>query len=233
MRGLFVTGTGTGVGKTIVSAALLAAMRAAGEPVRAHKPVLTGLDEPAGRWPADHELLGLAADADPEEVAPLRYGPAVSPHLAAALAGDSIDPPALVARARAAATPTGEAEQDRREPALIVEGVGGLLVPLTADFNVRDLAVGLGLPVAIAASPGLGTINHTLLTIESARAAGLRVVAVVLTPWAQRPSELERSNRQTIALAGEVDVAVLARVERPVASALAAAGEQLPWREWL
>ncbi len=83
MRGLFVTGTGTGVGKTIVSAALLAAMRTAGEPVRAYKPVVTGLDEPPGAWPPDYELLALAAGTEPEEVAPLRYGPAVSPHLAA------------------------------------------------------------------------------------------------------------------------------------------------------
>ena len=93
MRGLFVTGTGTGVGKTILSAALLAAMAAAGERVRAHKPVVTGLDEPLGDgMAADHELLASVAGMTPEEVAPLRYGPAVSPHLAAALAGETIDP---------------------------------------------------------------------------------------------------------------------------------------------
>ena len=93
MRGLFVTGTGTGVGKTILSAALLAAMAAAGEPVRAHKPVVTGLDEPAASgWPPDHELLASVAGMTPEEVAPLRYGPAVSPHLAAALAGEAHRP---------------------------------------------------------------------------------------------------------------------------------------------
>ena len=74
----------------------------------------------------------------PEEVAPLRYGPAVSPHLAAALAGERIDAADLVARAREAA---------RGESTLIVEGVGGLLVPLTDEFTVRDLAVALGLPV--------------------------------------------------------------------------------------
>ncbi|MGH2854969.1 MAG: AAA family ATPase, partial [Solirubrobacteraceae bacterium] len=75
MRGLFVTGTGTGVGKTVLSAALLAAMAAAGEPVRAHKPVVTGLDEPPGEWPPDHELLARATGQAPEEVAPERYGP--------------------------------------------------------------------------------------------------------------------------------------------------------------
>ena len=92
MRGLLVTGTDTGVGKTALSASLLAAMRAAGEPVSAHKPAVTGLDEPPpddgpAPWPADHELLGAAAGLAPEQVAPLRYGPAVSPQLAAELAG--------------------------------------------------------------------------------------------------------------------------------------------------
>ena len=85
----------------MLSAALLAAIAAGGERVRAHKPVLTGLDEPPAEWPADHELLASVAGMAPEEVAPLRYGPAVSPHLAAALAGEPIDPAALVARARA------------------------------------------------------------------------------------------------------------------------------------
>src|SRR6202035_2619709 len=73
MRGLFVTGTGTGVGKTLVSAALLAAMRVAGEQVRAYKPVLTGLGETTEGWPPDHELLALAAGMTPAEVAPLRF----------------------------------------------------------------------------------------------------------------------------------------------------------------
>jgi dethiobiotin synthetase len=104
MPGLFVTGTGTGVGKTVLSAALLAAMAATGERVRAHKPVVTGLDDRTqSEWPPDHELLASVAGMHGEEVAPLRYGPAVSPHLAARLAGEAIDPVGLVARARAAA----------------------------------------------------------------------------------------------------------------------------------
>ena len=224
MRGLFVTGTGTGVGKTVLSAALLAAMSAAGAPVRAHKPVVTGLDEPSETgWPPDHELLAGVADMTPEEVSPLRYGPAVSPHLAAALAGATIDPADLLARAREAAS--GESN-------LIVEGVGGLLVPLADEFTVSDLAVALGLPVVIAASPGLGTINHTLLSIESAHAAGLDVRAVVLTPWPEAPAELERSNRETISRLGEIEVAGLAHVPNPSTVGLARAGSALPWQRW-
>jgi dethiobiotin synthetase len=224
VRGLFITGTGTGVGKTVLSAALLAAMSAAGVQVRAHKPIVTGLDEPTDTgWPPDHELLASVADMTPEEVAPLRYGAAVSPHLAAALAGETIDPADLIARAHAATVGKG---------ALIVEGVGGLLVPLTDDLTVRDLAASLGLPVVIAASPGLGTINHTLLSIESARAAGLEVLAVVFTPWPEMPGELERSNRETISRLGEVEVGGLGHVSSPAAINLAQAGHALPWQRW-
>jgi dethiobiotin synthetase len=78
---------------------------------------------------------------------------------------------------------------------------------------VRDLAADLGYPLAIAAPPGLGTINHTLLTIEAARAAGLEVAMVVLTPWPERPTRIEQSNRETIADLGDVDVRILAPLD--------------------
>ena len=100
--GLFVTGTDTEVGKTILSAALIAAMRAAGIAVVAHKPAVSGLDEPATGWPADHELLGSLCGMAPEQVSPLRYGPAVSPHLAARLAGRLVDEDVVIAAAQAA-----------------------------------------------------------------------------------------------------------------------------------
>jgi dethiobiotin synthetase len=229
MRGLFVTATDTGVGKTVLSAALLATMAAAGERVRAHKPVVTGLDEQPRigqpeTWPPDHELLASVAGMTPEEVSPLRYEPAVSPHLAARLAGECVDPGDLEARARAAG--------DDDDATVIVEGVGGLLVPLTEDYTVRDLAVALGLPLLIAARPGLGTINHTLLTLQSARAAGLDVRAVVLTPWPERPNEMEQSNRATIARMGNIEVAALGHVRGPATADLARVGRALPWRNW-
>lgn len=252
MRGLFITGTDTGVGKTILSAALLAAIAAAGEPVRAHKPVVTGLDidsEPgpgqSEAWPPDHELLARAAGVAPADVAPLRYGPAVSPHLAAALAEERVEPTQLLAaaracagaRARGGAPADSSTLTDTGEPAgasiAIVEGVGGLLVPLAEDYTVRDLAAQLGLPLLIAARPGLGTINHTLLTLLAARAAGLVVRAVVLTPWPAEPSVMERSNRETIARLGDVEVAVLPLVPDATVKALARAGATLPWRRWL
>jgi dethiobiotin synthetase len=225
VRGLFVTATDTGVGKSVLSAALLAAMRAAGQAVAAYKPVLTGVEEPPeGDWPADDRLLAVAASMDPALVAPLRFGPAVSPHLAAQLAGTRVEPQALVAMAEHLAA--------AHDGTIVVEGVGGLLVPLDGDYLVRDLAAALALPVLIAARPGLGTINHTLLTLQAARAAGLDVPAVVLTPWPDAPGEIERSNRATIERLGAVEVGVLSEVAVPDPASLATAGEALPWRRW-
>jgi dethiobiotin synthetase len=233
VRGLFVTGTDTDVGKTVLSAALLAAIAAAGGSVSAHKPAVTGLDDPGedrtpGLWPPDHELLAAAAGMDADEVAPLRYGTAVSPQLAAELAGERIDRERVLA-AGAAAMSNGGA----RQRTLIVEGVGGLLSPLAEDFTVCDLAVALRLPLLIAARAGLGTINHTLLTLQAARAAGLTVRAVVLTPWPEQTSRLQRSNLEAITRLGFVEVATLARALGPEVDELARVGAQLPWRRWL
>jgi len=193
---VFVTGTGTEVGKTVVAAVIARTLAAEGKAVAVFKPAVTGLDEDGE---PDHALLRRAAGSEQadEEIAPYRYGPPASPHLAAALAGEEIDPKRLRAGARAAA-----ADADT----LVCEGVGGLLVPLRGDYLVRDLAVDLRLPVVIASSPGLGTINHTLLTVEVARAVGLEIAAVVLTPWPEQPSRIEQSNRETIEGMGEAAV---------------------------
>jgi dethiobiotin synthetase len=225
MRGLFVTGTDTEIGKSVVAAALTAALRAGGLSVGAYKPVVTGLDDPPeGGKPHDHVLLAACAGMTPEAVAPYRFGPAVSPHLAAEAAGVAIDPDVLLAIARA----TAEGRT------LVAEGVGGLLVPLTSDgYLVRDLIAALGLPVVLVARPGLGTINHTLLTLESARGAGLEVRGVVLTPWPQEPTAMQASNRATIARLGDVEVATLARVPGFAPGQLAAAGAMLPYDRWL
>jgi dethiobiotin synthetase len=215
--GVFVTGTGTEVGKTVVAATIARMGASKGRRVRVFKPAVTGLDEFAGRaearpeWASadqlpDHTLLKLAAGSvqPDEQVAPHRFGPAVSPHLAAELAGEPIDPVALLAAARGAAA---DAEL------FVCEGVGGFLVPLSREYLVRDLARDLGMPVVIAAPPGLGAINHSLLTIDSARAAGLQVLSVVLTPWPQAPGEIERSNLEAISRLGKVAVQTLPPLE--------------------
>ncbi|HEU4701958.1 MAG TPA: dethiobiotin synthase [Conexibacter sp.] len=225
MRGLFVTATGTGVGKTVVAASILAALRARGERAVPFKPVVTGCDEPVDpNWPPDDALLGAAASVPAEAVTAARFGPPVSPHLAAELAGKPLDPAVLRGAFDARAA---EAET------VVVEGVGGLLVPLTRDYLVRDLAADLGLPLVVAASPALGTINHTLLTLEAARAAGLRVAGVVLTPWPAQPSSMEDDNRATIARLGDVEVAKLPRLPRADPTLLAQAGAELPLDRWL
>lgn len=223
MRGCFVTGTDTGVGKTVVAAALAAALRSAGERVAVFKPVVTGIDEPEEGRPLDHELLAAAAGVDAAGVAPLKFGPPVSPHLAAELAGVAIEPAALVAAARAAGAGAD---------VIVVEGVGGLLVPLTLGYTVRDFAVDVGLPVVVAARPGLGTISHSLLTIEAARAAGLDVRAVVLTPWPESPSAMHVSNVEAIGALGCVPVATLGFVG-PEDGELARAGAALPYGGWI
>ncbi len=202
-RGVFVTGTGTEVGKTVVAATIARTLSDEGLRVAVFKPAVTGLDEGVE---TDHELLRRASGSSQsdEEIAPYRYGPPASPHLAAALAGEEIDPERL---RRAAAEAAADAE------AIVCEGVGGLLVPLSPVYLVRDLAADLGYPLIVVASPGLGTINHTLLTVEAARAAGLEVAAVVLNPWPEDPSEIERSNRETIAALAEVPVLTLPQLD--------------------
>jgi dethiobiotin synthetase len=201
--GVFVTGTGTEVGKTVVAAAIARTLAAEGRRVAVFKPAVTGLDE---EDESDHSLLGRASGSkqSDEEIAPYCYGPPASPHLAAALAGEEIDPERLRQAARSAAAGAD---------VLVCEGVGGLLVPLSPTYLVRDLAADLGYPVVIVASPGLGTINHTLLTIEAARAAGLEAAAVVLNPWPEMPSRIEQSNRETIAGLGRVTALTLPRLD--------------------
>jgi dethiobiotin synthetase len=223
MRGLFVTGTDTGVGKSIVAAAICAALAEGGERVAAFKPVVTGLAEPESDFPPDHELLAGAAGGgqSPADVAPYRYDPPLSPHYAAELAGETIEPARLVRTARALG-----ADAD----ALIAEGVGGLLVPITPGYLIRDLARDLGMPVVVAARSGLGTINHTLLTVEAARAVGLTVAGVVMTPWPAEPAPIERSNRATVERLADVPVSGLGTAEL---GTLAARGAELPLGDWL
>ena len=216
LSGFFVTGTGTEVGKTVVAAVIAHSLAAENRRVAVFKPAVTGLDETAADGPEtsiwrtsqahrpDHEVLRRAAGSaqGDEEIAPYRYGPPMSPHFAATLAGETIDRQRLLHAAHGAASSAD---------VLVCEGVGGLLVPLSTHppYLVRDFAADLGLPLVVAASPGLGTINHTLLTLEAARAAGLDVAAVVLTPWPEGPGPIERSNRETIAALGEVRVETL------------------------
>jgi len=225
VSGIFVTGTDTGVGKTFVAASLAAGSLAAGYSVRARKPLLSGLDDAfAEGVPPDHQLLAAACGGvEPANIiAPITFGPSVSPHLAAQQAGVDIDIPDMLAGIRAAG-----AAADR----LIVEGAGGWRVPITGSYGFRELAADLALPVVVAARPGLGTINHSLLTIESIRAAGLEVRCVIFGPWPQAPNSMELDNIATVELLGDVAVATLPQIDHQDAEAFAAAGADLPLEE--
>ena len=194
--GYFVTGTGTGVGKTVAAAITARTLISLGYSVSVFKPAVTGLDDPGE---PDHVLLRRAAESDQtdDEIAPYRYGIPASPHRAAALAGEELNPTRLRRGAAAAA---------ERADMLVCEGVGGLMVPLSPGYLVRDFAQDLALPLLIAALPGLGTINHTLLTLEAARAKGLPVRGIMLGPWPDEPDQIELSNLETLRQLSGVEV---------------------------
>lgn len=164
---LFVTGTDTGVGKSVVTAALAAALADAGVAVRALKPIASGCAP--GTPGEDAGLLGLADHHAPE--AAFAFPAPLSPHLAAREAGETLDRPTVLAWLRA-----------RAADVCLVEGVGGWTVPLGPGWRVSDLAVELGAPVLVVARNRLGVLNHTLLTVEAVQQSGLLVAGVVLTP---------------------------------------------------
>ncbi len=223
-RGVFVTGTGTEVGKTVVAASIVAALAAGGERVAAFKPAVSGLAEAGEEWPPDHELLAAATGwQSAGAVSSHLFEPAASPHLAAEMTGETIDPFDLAEHARRLA-----ADADL----LVCEGVGGLMVPLTTNFSVLDLAEVLRLPAIVVAPPGLGTISDTRLAVDRLRETGLNVAAVVLNPWPAEPDHVERSNRATLEELLDVEVATLGTV-RPSVESLARAGATLPLRHWL
>lgn len=221
--GVFVTGTGTEIGKTVVAAVLSRTLADDGQTVAVFKPALTGMDEfpdydeaaaiaVVGSDDAsietlpDHAILRAAARSSQtdDEIAPYRFDPPMSPHLAAGLAGVEIDPERVMAAARAAADGVD---------AIVCEGAGGLLVPVSPSWTMRSCAVELGYPLVIVAPPGLGSINHTLLTVESARSVGLKVAAIVLNPWPEDPTPIESDNRETIAAMSGVEVVTLPKLD--------------------
>jgi len=198
-RGIFITGTGTGVGKTVVAAAVLRAARGAGIDAVPLKPVQTGAVEgPDGLRAPDVEFALSAAglDTPPDDVglmAPFLYKPACSPHLAGRLAGEPLKVEAVRACAEKLLT---------RHDALLVEGAGGVMVPLNESATMLDLMCALSMPVLVVALDSLGTINHTLLTLAALRQAGLEVLGVVFNQ-PERPADgdefIRRDNPETIA----------------------------------
>ncbi len=163
MTGIFVTGTDTDVGKTVVSAALALALQARSVAVRVVKPVQTG----AGDASTLRELARL--DASPEEIALFSFDAPLAPLVAARLEGVELDLGDVASR-----VPIGG------DAFTIVEGAGGLLCPVGPGWTIADLAGRLQLPLLVVARAGLGTVNHTLLTVREAARRGLEVAGVVL-----------------------------------------------------
>jgi len=174
LRGLFITGTDTGVGKTFVAAAIARRLREQGHRVGAYKPAVSGSEPgPDGpRW-SDLEILSAAIGGDfsIDQIGPQRFHAPLAPPVAARLEGREVDADLLWHGM--------DVWQDKVD-VLLVEGAGGLLSPLTDWECVADIARDMGFPLLIVARAGLGTINHTLLTVEAAASRELSIAGIVL-----------------------------------------------------
>jgi dethiobiotin synthetase len=180
MRGLFVTGTDTGVGKTVVSGGIVAALRRHGHDVGVAKPLQSGAlaDDPTGDAMLLRTWTGVPESA--AEIAPYSFAAALAPSIAAELEGFTVTLADAVDAVQAIA---------ERHDAVVVEGAGGLIVPLGPSWTVADLAVALALPVLVVARARLGTVNHCALTVRALRSFGLEPVGVVLNGTADESSQ--------------------------------------------
>jgi dethiobiotin synthetase len=171
VRGLFVTGTDTAVGKTVLTAGIAVALQARGHAIGVVKPIQSGAlaTDPEGDAMLLKHWTGVSEPA--EEIAPYAFAAPLAPLVAAELEGRMVDLDEAVECVRTVAA---------RYEAVIVEGAGGLLVPVGDDWTIADLALALGLPLLVVARAGLGTVNHTALTVLAARRLGLEPAGVLL-----------------------------------------------------
>jgi len=184
-RGVFVTGTDTDVGKTVVAVGIVRALVRRGIPVAAYKPVEAGGHTDAELlWEASGRLGPL------EDTCRVRLSLAAAPAVGAREEGKKIRADDLLA---------GYVTQSEKASVVVVEGAGGLLVPLARGLLVADLAKAIGLPVLVVARDCLGTINHTLLTVEAARSRGLTVAGVVMNRAWGDADPTTRTNQDLIA----------------------------------
>ncbi|QBG48406.1 dethiobiotin synthase [Verrucomicrobia bacterium S94] len=200
MHGLFITGTDTDAGKTALSALLLAETRRRNINAAPMKPAQTGCRD--GAVPDLDYSLSMAGMNIPsstyQKMSVYQFEPACSPHLAAEMAGTEIDIAEMVIAARALA--------DDFE-LILAEGAGGLIVPLNQRETMLDLMQALKFPVLLAARPGLGTINHTLLSIRTLRSEGLNIAGVVfVNAGNQEYTFIEENNAATIEQFGKVPI---------------------------
>jgi len=198
MRGIFVLGTDTGVGKTAVSCAILRILKSRGAPVFAFKPVATGF--PPGHHPDILDLASASQQGYTDTSCWEGNAPA-APSLVSRLEGKTLNIADMVAKARAAVS---------QNPYFVIEGAGGVLCPLAPGLAVADLARAFGLPCILVARRCLGTLNHILLSLEACAARGLRVAGIIMN--AIRPVEDIASSEAAAEISRLCAVPVLAEV---------------------
>jgi dethiobiotin synthetase len=173
-KGVFITGSDTGVGKTVVAGAIAAAIKAQGLDVGVMKPISTGAREIEGKLVSEDAryLKNIIGSTDEDElVNPIRLKPALAPTMASAESGIAIDLNKVWKAFK---------ELEDKHDFIVVEGIGGLMVPVAEQFLVADMALKMDLALVIASKHSLGAINHTLLTVECAKARKLRVKGIVI-----------------------------------------------------
>lgn len=216
MRGLFITGTDTGVGKTHVASAIVRRLRQVGVRVGAYKPVASGAENDAGKttW-ADVERLraALAGEFPAERICPQRFVAPLAPPVAARYEGRTVDSTLLR---------DGALWWREHADLLVVEGAGGLLSPLTDTETNADLAVDLGFPLLVVARQTLGTINHTLLTLEAACRRKLAVAGLILNDAVRPPVDDLSIASNALELQRRTSVRILAELGHAPADDLAA-----------
>lgn len=229
LKGVFVTGTDTGVGKTIVSAALAHFLTERGLNVGIMKPVESGVSDPSGLGD-DGRLLQWAAKCSDgiEDITPYRLRAPLAPAQAAKKEGCFIDFSGLIATAQILG---------KRHDFLIIEGAGGLMTPLSGGLLMADLAKEIGLPLLVVTTPRLGTINHTLLTIFAAQQMEIPVAGYLINRMPAQPDEAEETAPHTLASLASADIlGVLPEVngdEREKVIGLSATLKTLPSLPWL
>ena len=192
-NGLFITGTDTGVGKSLITGGIAAILREQGLKVGVFKPIASGCrHEREGLVSDDTEFLAMCADADYplSVITPVTYKTPAAPVTSAAIEGYSVDYEAIASAYRYLC---------ESNDVVLVEGIGGAMVPITKTETILDLAVEFDLPTVVVARPNLGTINHSLLTIEAVRHAGLPVAGLVINGYNAETADVpEETSPQVI-----------------------------------
>lgn len=173
-RGIFITGTDTGVGKTFVAAGIAAALKVRGVDVGVMKPIHTGCKTRRGRLiPEDSLSLAISASVDDpiELITPYAFKQPVAPYVASEKNGVPIDIKKIIGSFKTLC---------RRHKYMIVEGIGGVLVPITENFYVADLIKRLNIPAIVVTRPGLGTINHTMLTLDYLKEKNIPLMGLII-----------------------------------------------------